>query len=969
MSIGSTRRAKSCSRTGWATVAMLGLCAAAWGRERPYAQSTYAPEPAIIDGKLEEPMWQRATKVSLRLANGGQPKEPTTAFLAHDVGNLYIAIRCSESQLDQVKATVTEPDVCGMWATDDNIELFLDPDLDRTSYTQLMINPLGTLYDMVAERQRAGDETIDLPIAIKTGREPKAWVVEMALPFSGLRLDPEAGPVWGLNICRKRGGEWSQWSPTGDYHIPTRFGLVNVPVDLRHLTPVHVLEEGQGIPGRNTLKAEIRNQLRLDRTVRVALTVAPKTGEPREYATVSELAARARTPLALQYDCTGPGPWELSLTIRDERTGQTCQNLLLGQTALRPVLETRLLKPWYRNTIYATTPIREVLCRATVNLPEPERVKARIEGVLLDAAGRTLASASRVPKQQVIELSLPATQLAEGAYRLRVSLKDAAAKALAEAQHSLRKRPPFPSEVVLDERGRFLVNGKPYFPIGMFGGFGGVPEITEVEKQAAEAGFTVYAAGTPRIIHSPQKVMERDNFPEVQKDPLLLGWYAYDEPEIHGPSETPEMIVKEYAKMAEKDPYHPVFVCHCPMSLNVYRQYAGCQDVVMADLYARFTVGGPVDPGFVKRLPFWLKLARDASEGREPVVVILPHFGSQTQGDTGPFAPDSRVATLVEQRAMTYTSVIHGSQGVTWFLYYSGSPWYARWTPNVPRSWEALLALGGELNHLSPALLAPDESDRLTIESSAGEPYATLRTAGGHTVLIAVNPEPVEQEVAFRVAGLGVEHLSVLSEGRRIDVKKGRLTDTFAPYAVHVYTTEKDPDLPIARYLQDESLLCRYTPEEAALLERNLALKRNGAQEAATAYNCGGYFWCGPICAIDGNPITRWAASPKDPNPTLTLKLDRERKLDRAVVKGWGRQKYTLEAHVDGGWKLLAESGKEFSGEYQLDPVRTRQVRFRASSPGPFHVHELELYGEGEKADPERLPPALRKQLGIGGSP
>lgn len=57
----------------------------------------------------------------------------------------------------------------------------------------------------------------------------KEWTLEMAIPFSALKVKPREGDAWGFNICREHWAhgrkEISAWSLTrGGFHNPRAFG-------------------------------------------------------------------------------------------------------------------------------------------------------------------------------------------------------------------------------------------------------------------------------------------------------------------------------------------------------------------------------------------------------------------------------------------------------------------------------------------------------------------------------------------------------------------------------------------------------------------------------------------------------------------------------------------------------------------------------------------------------------------------
>ena len=190
------------------------------------AESVATNQPPGVDGKLEDPLWNRPPDIDRFLVNNKNRRPPvaTHAWFAHDRVNLYMAARCSETKLDALHTKATKRDVSA-WR-DDSIELLLDTNLDRQTYFQIIVSAAGVILD---GRQR--DTSWDGQFAQATGREAGAWTIEMAIPWKTLNVDPPSdGTVMGLLVARNRraGGShvFFQWTPTerGENHRPANFG-------------------------------------------------------------------------------------------------------------------------------------------------------------------------------------------------------------------------------------------------------------------------------------------------------------------------------------------------------------------------------------------------------------------------------------------------------------------------------------------------------------------------------------------------------------------------------------------------------------------------------------------------------------------------------------------------------------------------------------------------------------------------
>ena len=125
-----------------------------------------------------------------------------------------------------------------------------------------------------------------------------------------------------------------------------------------------------------------------------------------------------------------------------------------------------LLRPVYRQCIYATEDLREIIFRVRVRNDLAGQAAA-IGFRLVDEHGKKMGEGT-VPLPQAVNevrMDAPATT---GKYRLTVMARTSNGKELAEAQctiHRLSKSPG--SEVRIDENGNLVVNGRPQvFQIG-----------------------------------------------------------------------------------------------------------------------------------------------------------------------------------------------------------------------------------------------------------------------------------------------------------------------------------------------------------------------------------------------------------------------------------------------------------------------------------------------------------------------
>jgi outer membrane protein insertion porin family len=198
-------------------------------------------DPPKIDGRLDDNSWKNASKIeSFVWADGiGKPNEATEAYLLWDDQNLYIGVRCFESNMDNVKITHTEGDEW-LWE-DDDIQILIDPTPNNImDYYHIIVNPIGVVFDQEVnivqpENRRTIESKLgrkwDFAGEVDTDIRDNFWTVEISIPFSSIaKTKPQANDLWKFNLHRieQRRKEYTYWSPTyfaPDWpHIPARFG-------------------------------------------------------------------------------------------------------------------------------------------------------------------------------------------------------------------------------------------------------------------------------------------------------------------------------------------------------------------------------------------------------------------------------------------------------------------------------------------------------------------------------------------------------------------------------------------------------------------------------------------------------------------------------------------------------------------------------------------------------------------------
>jgi len=182
-----------------------------------------AEQAPVLDGKLDDAVWQRAWLVSgFTVLNTDKLVSPQTSFrLMWDDKYLYLGVKCDEPQMDKISPVRYTHDQPAVFSGE-SIEFFVDPNHTHDLYYQLAFNVGGSLYDgkRFVGSWNSGAE-------VKTHLAEEFWSAEVAVPWGPLNAEPKPGKVVGFNVSRNHNIEeltYATWARLeGGFHDPERF--------------------------------------------------------------------------------------------------------------------------------------------------------------------------------------------------------------------------------------------------------------------------------------------------------------------------------------------------------------------------------------------------------------------------------------------------------------------------------------------------------------------------------------------------------------------------------------------------------------------------------------------------------------------------------------------------------------------------------------------------------------------------
>lgn len=181
------------------------------------AYALAAGELPVLDGVLNDELWQRATPISdfsaLEPVEGGEPSERTEIRIAYDSDNLYIAVRLFDREPDGIKGFQRRRDQS--LSTDDRFMWILDTYQDQRNAYFFEINPAGLMGDGLLKTGQGTsvNKAWNGIWRAWVQQDELGWSAEIRIPFRTLNFDP-GSDSWGINFQRtiRRRNEELVWS-------------------------------------------------------------------------------------------------------------------------------------------------------------------------------------------------------------------------------------------------------------------------------------------------------------------------------------------------------------------------------------------------------------------------------------------------------------------------------------------------------------------------------------------------------------------------------------------------------------------------------------------------------------------------------------------------------------------------------------------------------------------------------------
>ena len=327
-------------------------------------------------------------------------------------------------------------------------------------------------------------------------------------------------------------------------------------------------------------------------------------------------------------------------------------------------------------------------------------------------------------------------------------------------------------KVSIDEHGRTIVDGEPFFPLGMYTGSASRRDVyvkgpfnCVMPYEAPDKdGMDFYWANGIRVIYSVKDVYaganrapkcvttekEADAFvqgkvDEFKNHPALLAWYVNDELVGDGWF-GPLAHRRDFLEMA--DPGHPTWAV--VYQLQFLRELTPTFDVIGTDPY-------PVPDKPLSMAADWTRKTAKAYFGLRPMWQVPQAFDWGGYRPEWPNSHKNRMPTVEEMRSMAWQCVASGANGLVFYSFTA----IQKETHGLAfaRAWADVCKVGEEFRKYIPVLLSAEPAP--TVSGTPAPWCARVWRKDGETWLLVVNAQDIPGEA---VLSLSVDFADAFAE-------------------------------------------------------------------------------------------------------------------------------------------------------------------------------------------------------------
>ena len=438
---------------------------------------------------------------------------------------------------------------------------------------------------------------------------------------------------------------------------------------------------------------------------------------------------------------------------------------------------------------------RVVLRLAAANL-KPQDVKG--EFVFVGKSGPFVEAASALDGSSAA-IRISAARIAEGTHPVRFVLKSHEGRELDSALLDFTRTVALPPrKAYIDGKKRLIVDGTPFFPLGMYLSNVGTNMVNayvkgpwncclpyqsggkkELDFLAAKGLKVIYGlhdywgkvGKTPRYkTDDDAQAACRETVLKVKDHPAIIGWYVLDEMALKF---MPRMLVRQ-KMMRELDPDHPTWGVF--FQYYQLREYMPVCDVLGTDPY-------PIGDKPISLPTDHIRTIRHATFGHRALWQVPQAFDWGWFVDAKAEPVRCRLPTAAEVRSMAWQPIAGGANGVVFWAYH-----YIYWKlkgEDYDRFYGAYCKVGEEIKRFIPVFLS-DEDAPAILSASANIASRAFRYDGA-VYLLVCNTTEVKVEGKVKVKGEvkgTAEALEDLLDGIAVKIEDGIISLSLPPMGV-----------------------------------------------------------------------------------------------------------------------------------------------------------------------------------------
>lgn len=400
-----------------------------------------------------------------------------------------------------------------------------------------------------------------------------------------------------------------------------------------------------------------------------------------------------------------------------------------------------------------------------------------------------------------VEISAPARRLAPGAYRLEIALVEkASGEILGACSHPITREAGVPKrKVSIDGHNRVIVDGTPFFPLGMYWGSVSREELDIYAESAfnclmpysntsAEQLDWCHSRGL-KVIYSikdyfhgtrycPKDIQtEADEqaavlraYNAVHDHPALLAWYINDE---LGPELMPRLEARQ-AMMQKLDPEHPTWVVL--YQVDRIGEYLNTFDVIGTDPY-------PIPDRPASMAANWTRKTVTAVQGCRPVWQVPQAHNWANYRTSDEEKQKCRPPTLEEMRSMAWQCIAEGANGL---IFYSWFDLRREQMRPFDERWAEMKIVAQEIADTIPVLLSIETPPAIAVSDAPWLNW-TLRQKDETAYLITVNNSTEKQRLECVLPSFPKSIMARYARGRNLSLSKNTLSAVMPPLVAEVF--------------------------------------------------------------------------------------------------------------------------------------------------------------------------------------